>query len=93
MSALFHLECVYEKGHEFVDAFVHALQAPLCPDFVDGDFDGNGVVQIIDIVLATEALLGISQVSECLFPAVDLNSDGLFNVIDVVLTLEIIVGK
>ena len=59
-----------------------------CPSSVLGDVNGDGIVNILDIVNAVNiVLLGSYQVEA------DLNSDGLVNVVDVIQLVNIILSS
>ena len=59
-----------------------------CPSSVLGDVNGDGIVNILDIVNAVNiVLLGSYQVEA------DLNSDGVNNILDIILIINIIQGE
>ena len=51
-----------------------------------GDLNGDGVINILDIVGLVNIILGISPEN----PAGDLNQDGVYNVLDIVQLVNII---
>lgn len=55
-----------------------------------GDVDQNDVVNVLDIVLLVDFILGASEPDDFQMMAGDLNLDGLLNVIDIVMIVDII---
>jgi len=53
-----------------------------------GDLNDDGTVNILDVVLLVNIVLGIEDFN----PAGDMNTDGLINVLDVVILVNIILG-
>ena len=56
------------------------------PCFSDGDLNSDGEINILDVVLLVNIVLGIEEENL----AGDLNQDGLYNVLDIVLLVNII---
>ena len=59
-----------------------------CPSNVVGDINGDGIVNILDIVNAVNIVLSGNYQDE-----VDLNGDGLNNILDIILIVNIILGE
>ncbi len=59
----------------------------------NGDVDGNGVVNVIDVVKAVNVILGIYQPGSEESARADMNGDGQINVIDVVQMVNVILGR
>jgi len=57
-------------------------------DFIQGDLNDDGIVNILDVVLLVNIVLG----SEDFNPAGDMNTDGLINVLDVVILVNAILN-
>ena len=72
--------------------FVCDAGSCVCADIIPGDANTDGIVQINDIVILIDTILNTSDVSECIFDALDLADDDSLTVADVVLLVEIIVG-
>ena len=53
-----------------------------------GDLNGDGLLNILDVVVLVNIVLGIEDE----IPAGDLNSDGVINVLDVVILVNMILG-
>ena len=56
------------------------------PCFSNGDLNSDGEINILDVVLLVNIVLGIEEENL----AGDLNQDGLYNVLDIVLLVNII---
>ena len=56
--------------------------------FTLGDLNDDGTVNILDVVLLVNIVLGIEDFN----PAGDMNTDGLINVLDVVILVNMILG-
>ena len=54
--------------------------------YLNGDIDFNGSINIVDVVMVINMILGLSEVSSLS----DINSDNITNVIDVILMVNII---
>ena len=59
-----------------------------CPSNVVGDINGDGIVNILDIVNAINIVLSGNYQEE-----VDLNGDGANNILDIILIINIIQGQ
>ena len=58
-------------------------------DMVLGDLDGNGSIDILDVVGLVNIILGVFPAN----PAADLNQDGIINILDVVLLVNMILSS
>ena len=58
------------------------------PCFPDGDINYDGEVNILDVVVIVNMVLGIEENN----PAADLNQDGIVNILDVIQLVNIILG-
>ncbi|MFQ6092277.1 MAG: dockerin type I domain-containing protein [bacterium] len=57
-----------------------------------GDVNGDGTINILDVVLTVNFILGLQEPTPAQFEAADFNYDGQLNVIDVVLIVGYILG-
>ena len=56
---------------------------------IDGDTNGDGIVNVVDIVQIVSLILDTSGYDEC----GDINNDGILNVVDIVSIVSIILGN
>ena len=75
---------IWPKQHEYAIKEIN-LTVEL-DDIIYGDLNGDGLVNILDVVNLVNIILGISAENT----AADLNEDGLYNVLDVVLIINLI---
>ena len=57
-----------------------------------GDINADSIINILDIVLVVNFILGSDIPSNAEFTAADLNSDGMLNILDVVTLTNLILG-
>jgi PKD repeat protein len=57
-----------------------------------GDVNNDSVLNVLDIVLVANFILGSDTPSATEFSAADLNSDGILNILDVVTLTNLILG-
>ena len=57
-----------------------------------GDINFDSIINILDIVLVVNFVLGSDNPSDNEFSAADLNSDGILNILDVVSLANLILG-
>ena len=65
---------------EYVDQFV----------VINGDSNGDGIVNILDIVLLSSAVLGNSELTDNQFLSSDIDSNGELNVLDIIAIINLI---
>jgi len=63
-----------------------------CPGYILGDLNGNSIVNIQDVVILVNIVLGSSEPDNCQLEFGDVNQDGTVNILDVILTVNIILG-
>ena len=61
-------------------------------DNILGDLNSDGILNVLDIVIIINAIVGLIDLSEVQFVIADLNDDGLVNILDVVQLVNLIVG-
>jgi len=59
-------------------------------DSMPGDVTGDGVINILDVVLAVSFILETESPTSNQFAASDLNNDGELNILDIVILLDLI---
>ena len=57
-------------------------------EFMQGDVNTDGVLNVLDIVLSVNFVLGLDNPSTVQYNLVDMNSDGVLNVLDVILLVN-----
>tara|TARA_B100000315_G_scaffold147872_1_gene136803 strand:- start:1602 stop:2444 length:843 start_codon:yes stop_codon:yes gene_type:complete len=62
-------------------------------EYLLGDVNGDGVVDIFDIIIVVDFILGNQTLTPSQFTAADLNHDMFIDVFDVVLLVEVILGN
>ena len=89
MSAVFSALCLSaQEIHESKDDFL--VQSTNSTVSLLGDVNLDGIVNILDVVILINIVVGIDQSSN--YPTSDINSDGIIDVLDIVLAVNIIVG-
>ena len=63
-----------------------------CPGYIPGDLNGSSSVNIQDVVLLINIVLGLNIPDECQLEFADLNQDGNIDILDVVLSVNLILG-
>lgn len=88
-----HTSEVYERlEYSFTLHSEHFLNAP--PGGIPGDVNGDGEINILDIVRTVNIILDIGpDPTESELWAADLNSDGEINILDIVGIINIILGN
>ncbi len=57
-----------------------------------GDINNDSILNVLDIVLVVNFVLGYDTPSASEFSSADLNSDGILNILDVVTLANLILG-
>ena len=84
----------YDNDSYFDDLFLKfSLSEDPCDDsFLQGDINGDGFVDIFDILIIVDFILGNQTPTPSQFSVADLNHDTIIDVFDIVLMIEIILG-
>lgn len=61
-------------------------------DYILGDVDGNGVVNVFDVIKIARASLGLENTGVFIAAAADINKDGAINVFDVIRAARLSLG-
>ncbi|NQU27142.1 MAG: agmatine deiminase family protein [Candidatus Marinimicrobia bacterium] len=64
-----------------------------CEDWLAGDVDNNGQIDIIDVLLAVDLVLSAAPGFNCAVQSADINSDDTVNILDVVNLVQLIIGQ
>jgi hypothetical protein len=70
----------------------HTETVQLGSNIMSGDINGDSILNILDIVLVVNFILGSDTPDASEFVAADLNSDGILNILDVVTLTNLILG-
>ena len=70
----------------------HTETVQLGSNIMPGDINNDSVLNILDIVLVANFILGSDTPDASEFAAADLNSDGILNILDVVTLTNLILG-
>ena len=65
----------------------------LLGEIVQGDPSGDGIVNVIDILMTVNVITGNASFNPGQFAATDLNQDGTINILDIVIIVNIILGN
>lgn len=61
--------------------------------FADGDVNMDEVINVLDIILTVNAILGTVELSSIQEDLADMNDDGLLNILDVIMLVNTILGN
>ena len=64
-----------------------------CPGYISGDVNGDSLINIQDVVILVNIVLGGINPDNCQIEFGDLNGDGVNNILDVILTVNIILDS
>ena len=64
-----------------------------CPGYISGDVNGDSLINIQDVVILVNIVLGGINPDNCQVEFGDLNGDGVNNILDVILTVNIILDS
>ena len=70
----------------------HAETVQLGSNIMPGDINNDSILNILDIVLVVNFVLGDATPNASEFSAADLNGDGTLNILDVVILTNLILG-
>ena len=62
-------------------------------EYSQGDVNTDGVLNILDIVLSVNFILGVDTPSNVESNLADMNSDGILNILDVILLVNEVIGE
>lgn len=74
----------------FIDGSITVIDD--VPDIVYGDVNFDGVINVEDVILIMQSILGLTQLDADQQLAADVNGDGVINVEDVILVMQYILG-
>ena len=59
----------------------------------DGDVNLDGFINVLDIVVTVNHVLGIETISGYEFEIADMNDDGIVNILDIISIVNLIIGS
>lgn len=62
------------------------------PDYIMGDLDGNGSVELPDVIAAIKKYLGVLSITEEDMEILDMNDDKEINLVDITLIIKLYLG-
>ena len=87
--------CMYLEDFENISLtaivrteYAATLLKKLDVKYISGDINEDGTVNILDVILTINIILGIDEINQL----ADLNNDGLINILDIVLIVNIILS-
>ena len=75
-----------------IESEPHTETVQLGSNIMPGDINGDLLLNVLDIVLVVNFILGSDTPDASEFAAADLNSDGILNILDVVTLTNLILG-
>jgi hypothetical protein len=78
---------------EYTSDFLYDIVCSESENYILGDINYDGIINILDIVVIINFVLGISEPSNNDLVASDMNLDGLINVLDIVALVNIILNN
>ena len=103
MQSIMQKNCAVFRNHELISRGIEEFQkiensldnssGGECSDGISGDFNQDGVLDVIDLVMMVDVILGASNASDSQIQAGDVSGDGLMDVIDVVMIVDIILSQ
>jgi len=63
------------------------------PQFDLGDANLDGIINVLDIVIVVNYVLGVNELNNSQIQASDMNSDGTVNILDIISIVNIIIGQ
>ena len=82
-----------EDQNSISKAFKYSLDYLGSYQVSPGDLNNDQNVNIIDIILMVEFILGNNELSDQEFSSGDINQDGIININDILLTIDIIINQ
>ena len=58
-----------------------------------GDINGDSLINILDVIIVVNVVLGINPDDNCELELSDLNGDGILNILDIVIVVNIVLGN
>tara|TARA_Y100001970_G_C14258129_1_gene877174 strand:- start:7617 stop:9833 length:2217 start_codon:yes stop_codon:yes gene_type:complete len=64
-----------------------------CNQDIFGDINGDSILNILDIIILVNIILGIDVEDDCQVELSDVNQDGILNILDIVIVVNTILGN
>ena len=83
---------IYGNGETTMFVVKISTEAGEEPEYMPGDFNGNGTIDLPDVIRILKLYLGIEETTDETRPIGDINGDGTINLPDVISALRIYLG-
>ena len=78
---------------EYTSEFLYDIVCLDEENYLLGDINNDGLINILDVVLIINLILGLSEPIENEVVISDINQDGIINILDIVLLVNMILGN
>ena len=80
-------------GYNTTSIIESVLVGSGCAQDVFGDINGDSILNILDIIILVNIILGIDVEDDCQVELSDVNEDGILNILDIVIVVNAILGN
>ena len=60
--------------------------------YISGDVNSDNIIDILDVVLLVNSIIGVNELTQLQMYASDINGDGTINIQDIILVINIILS-
>ena len=64
-----------------------------CIQNFPGDINGDSLINILDVIVVVNIVLGVNPDDNCQLELSDVNGDGILNILDIVIVVNLILGS
>ena len=80
-------------GYNTTSIIESVLVGSGCVQDIFGDINGDSILNILDIIILVNIILGIDVEDDCQVQLSDVNEDGILNILDIVIVVNTILGN